>query len=374
MAVLSEDCFASSFSFCLFTVLQSGVKMKYKKLGNSDIKVSEICLGSMTWGTQNTQSEGHAQIDRALERGVNFIDTAEMYPVNPITAETAGRTEEIIGTWLKNGTHRDKVIIATKIVGRGSNTVRDGAGVSRKTIQTAVEGSLKRLQTDYIDLYQIHWPNRNSYHFRQSWHFNPTKQNAAETRNYIHEALETFQRLIEAGKIRTIGLSNESCWGTSQFLETARANNFPRVVSIQNEYSLLDRKYDLDLAELTANEKVGLLAFSPLAAGILSGKYQGDKTPPGSRREFSKDLGGRYTAQVIPVVDQYLEVAKKHGLNCCQMAIAFCLSRPFMTSAIIGATNMRQLDICLDSAGMSLSREVLDDIAEIHRTSPNPMG
>ncbi len=351
-----------------------GEPMKYNKLGDSGIKVSEICLGSMTWGTQNTEAEGHAQMDAALDRGVNFIDTAEMYPVNPITRETAGRSEEIIGTWHKSRGNRDKVIIATKIVGRGSNTIRDGSGVSRRTIDIAVERSLKRLQTDYIDLYQIHWPNRNSYHFRQSWHYNPAKQNADATRRYVYEALESFQRLVEAGKIRTIGLSNESCWGTSQFLEIAKASNFPRVVSIQNEYSLLDRKYDLDLAELTANEKVGLLAFSPLATGILSGKYQGDKTPPGSRRTFSSDLGGRYTPQVIPVVDRYLDVARKHGLDSCQMAIAFCLSRPFMTSAIIGATKPDQLEVCIGASGLSLSSKALKDIAEVHRNAPNPMG
>ena len=348
--------------------------MRYNKLGDSGIKVSEICLGSMTWGTQNSETEGHAQMDVALERGVNFIDTAEMYPVNPITAETAGRTEAIIGTWLASRKNRDKVIIATKIVGRGSNTVRDGSGVTRDSIQIAVENSLKRLQTDYIDLYQIHWPNRNSYHFRQSWHFNPAKQNVKATCDYIYEALDSFQRLIDAGKIRSIGLSNESCWGTSKFLEIAHANGLPRVVSIQNEYNLLDRKYDLDLAELTANENVGLLAFSPLAAGILSGQYQGDKTPPGSRRTFSKDLGGRYTSQVIPVIDEYLRVATKHGLDCCQMAIAFCLTRPFMTSAIIGATKMHQLEACIDAANLSLSREVLKDIAAVYRNFPNPMG
>lgn len=348
--------------------------MKYKSLGNSDIRVSEICLGSMTWGTQNTEAEGHAQMDYALDRGVNFIDTAEMYPVNPISAETTGRTEEIIGTWLKSRNNRDKVIVATKIAGKGTKLIRDGSGVHRESVQAAVDDSLRRLQTDYIDLYQIHWPNRNSYHFRQSWNYNPSKQNAAETRDYIFEALEAFQRSVDAGKIRTIGLSNESCWGTSQFLEIARGHGLPQVVSIQNEYNLLDRKYDLDLAELSANENVGLLAFSPLAAGILSGKYQGDKTPPGSRRNFSKDLGGRYTPQVVPVIDKYLRVAGKHGLDCCQMAIAFCLSRPFMTSAIIGATKPDQLEACIGASDVSLGREVLRDIAEVHRNFPNPMG
>ena len=348
--------------------------MKYNELGNSGIKVSEICLGSMTWGTQNSEEEGHAQMDYSLANGVNFIDTAEMYPVNPISAQTSGRTEEIIGTWLHSRKNREDVVIATKISGPGSSSIRDGSPISRRTIQIAVENSLKRLQTDYIDLYQIHWPNRDSYHFRQSWKFDPSSQNVEETRQYVLEALESFQRLVEAGIIRTIGLSNESCWGTSQFIEKSRLNDLPKVVSNQNEYNLLDRKYDLDLAELSINENVGLLAFSPLAAGIISGKYQGDKTPAGSRRNFSPDIGGRYTEHVIPVIDEYLEVAKRHGVDCCQMAIAFCCSRPFTTSTIIGATTQSQLENNINATNLNLDSEVLQSIAEVHRRHPNPMG
>ncbi len=348
--------------------------MKYNELGNSGIKVSEICLGSMTWGTQNSEAEGHAQMDYSLANGVNFIDTAEMYPVNPISAQTSGRTEEIIGTWLHSRKNREDVVIATKIAGPGSSSIRGGSPISRRTIQIAVENSLKRLQTDYIDLYQIHWPNRDSYHFRQSWKFDPSSQNVEETRQYVLEALKSFQRLVEAGIIRTIGLSNESCWGTSQFIEISRLNGLPKVVSIQNEYNLLDRKYDLDLAELSINENVGLLAFSPLAAGIISGKYQGDKTPAGSRRNFSPDIGGRYTEHVIPVIDEYLEVAKRHGVDCCQMAIAFCCSRPFTTSTIIGATTQAQLENNINAANLNLDSEVLQSIAEVNRRHPNPMG
>ena len=348
--------------------------MKYNELGNSGIKVSEICLGSMTWGTQNSEAEGHAQMDYSLANGVNFIDTAEMYPVNPISAQTSGRTEEIIGTWLHSRKNREDVVIATKIAGPGSSSIRGGSPISRRTIQIAVENSLKRLQTDYIDLYQIHWPNRDSYHFRQSWKFDPSSQNVEETRQYVLEALKSFQRLVEAGIIRTIGLSNESCWGTSQFSEISRLNDLPKVVSIQNEYNLLDRKYDLDLAELSINENVGLLAFSPLAAGIISGKYQGDKTPAGSRRNFSPDIGGRYTEHVIPVIDEYLEVAKRHGVDCCQMAIAFCCSRPFTTSTIIGATTQAQLENNINAANLNLDSEVLQSIAEVNRRHPNPMG
>ncbi len=348
--------------------------MKYNKLGTSDIEVSEICLGSMTWGTQNTEAEGHAQMDYAFDQGVNFIDTAEIYPVNPMSPKTAGRSEEIIGTWMRSRRNRSDVIVATKIAGPGIKTLRDGSGVSKKSIDLAVHASLKRLQTDYIDLYQIHWPNRGSYHFRQSWKYDPSSQNVTDTRAYIEEALAAFNKLIEVGKIRTIGLSNESCWGTSQFLEISRANQLPRVVSIQNEYNLLDRKYDLDLAELSVNERVGLLAFSPVAAGILSGKYQGDQTPPGSRRKFSSSIGGRYTEHAIPVVDEYLHVAQKHGLDPSQMAIAFCCMRPFMTSAIIGATKQHQLINSIAASDLTLSEEVLKDINQVHRHHPNPMG
>ena len=347
--------------------------MKYNKLGDSGISVSEICLGSMTWGTQNTEAEGHEQIDYALDHGVNFIDTAEMYPVNPWSVDTAGRTEEIVGTWLASRRNRDKVIIATKIVGSGSR-IRNGSPFNRESIQIAVEDSLRRLQTEFIDLYQIHWPNRRSYHFRQSWTFDPSDQENLDTKAYILEALEAFDRLITDGKIRTMGLSNESCWGTGQFLSIAEANALPKVVSIQNEYNLLDRKYDLDLAELSINENVGLLSFSPMAAGILSGKYQGDKTPTGSRRTFSHDIGGRYNDYVIPVIDEYLNVARRYKLDPCQMAVAFCCSRPFMTSTIIGSTNMAQLKNAVSSSDVVLSEEVMNDINNVHRRSPNPMG
>ena len=275
----------------------------------------------MTWGTQNSQAEGHEQMSYAAGEGVNFIDTAEMYPVNPISIETQGRTEEIIGTWLKQRDRRDDIVVATKVSGAGAKWVRDGAPISPATITEAVEGSLRRLKTDYIDLYQLHWPNRGSYHFRQSWSFDPTSQNRSETRTHIGECLKCMKKLIDAGKIRHIGLSNESCWGTSQFLEIAAANKLPRVMSIQNEYSLLQRTYDLDLAELSHNEHVGLLAFSPQAAGFLSGKYQGNKIPAGSRRSFSANLGGRYSRFSEAVVGEYLAVARAHGVDPCQMAI-----------------------------------------------------
>ncbi|MDH5356043.1 MAG: aldo/keto reductase [Gammaproteobacteria bacterium] len=346
--------------------------MKYKTLGNSDLKVSDICLGTMTWGTQNTEAEGHAQMDYALEHGVNFFDAAEMYPANPISAETQGRTEEIIGAWFKASGNRDKVILATKVSGEGIDWIQDGAPISPQKINTSVEGSLKRLRTETIDLYQLHWPNRGSYHFRQSWKFDPTGQNREETLAEIHAILEALKALVDAGKIRQIGLSNESCWGTSQFLQIAEANNLPRVVSIQNEYSLMYRTYDLDLAELSHNENVGLLPFSPLACGLLTGKYHGGEKPPGSRMTISADLNGRANEISLAAADAYVAIAEKHGLDPSQMAIAFCNQRPFVTSSIIGATSLDQLAINIGASDITLNEEVLADIQQAYRHYPMP--
>ncbi len=349
--------------------------MQYKKLGRTNIEVSTLCLGSMTWGTQNSEAEGHGQIDIALDHGVNFIDTAEMYPTTPLGQETQGRTEEIIGSWIAKTGRRDDVIIATKVIGGGSNAVkgREGADISPTTIRQAVESSLKRLQTDYIDLYQFHWPNRGSYHFRNYWKFDPSGQDRNKTRDHMTECLRTVGELVDEGKIRHFGTSNESCWGVSQFLEIAEAEGLPRMVSIQNEYSLLCRIYDLDLAELSINEDVGLLAYSPLAAGILTGKYQGDVTPAGSRRTFSANLGGRLTKHAYPAVDAYLAVAQKHGLDPSQMALAFCMARPFMASVIVGATSNQQLENSLKSADLVLSEEAMTDIQAVHREYPMPI-
>ncbi len=346
--------------------------MKYNQLGNSDIKVSEICLGTMTWGTQNTEAEGHEQMDYSLEHGVNFFDVAEMYPANPISAETQGRTEEIIGTWFKTSNNRDKVILATKVTGAGIDWVQKGAPISPQKINTSIEGSLKRLQTDYIDLYQLHWPNRGSYQFRQCWEYDPTSQNREETRAHIHETLEALKVLVEAGKIRQIGLSNESCWGVSQFLQIAEANGLPRIVTVQNEYSLLYRTHDLDLAELSHNENVGLLPFSPLACGLLTGKYQNNQKPAGSRMTISPDLNGRVNEASLDAADAYVAIAEKHGLDPSQMAIAFCNQRPFVTSSIIGATNLEQLAINIAASDITLSDEVLAEILQAYRQYPMP--
>jgi aryl-alcohol dehydrogenase-like predicted oxidoreductase len=346
--------------------------MQYRKLGSSDIDVSVICLGSMTWGTQNSEAEGHAQIDYALDHGVNFIDTAELYPSNPMSAETAGRTEEIIGSWFGTRGRRDEVILASKVAGEGHSYLHDGADISPQKIRLAVEGSLRRLQTDFIDLYQLHWPNRGTYHFRNNWGFDPTTQDTQQTLQHIYEVLEYLGELVAEGKIRSIGLSNESCWGTAQFLRIAAENNFPRVVSLQNEYSLLYRTHDLDLAELSHHENVGLLPYSPLAGGLLTGKYKNGARPDGSRLTIIPDLFGRVHDGIWPVLDAYLGVAQRHGLDPAQMAIAFCNQRPFVTSTIIGATSLEQLANNIAAGELELDDKVLEDIQSIYRRYPLP--
>jgi len=346
--------------------------MQKRPLGRTGIEVSALCLGSMTWGAQNTPQEGHAQIDRALERGVNFIDTAEMYPVAPIRAETVGRTEEIIGDWLARKGRRGDVVLATKHSGAGFAHARDGAPISAATIPEAVEGSLRRLRTDCIDLYQFHWPNRGSYMFRKNWSYDPSGQDRAATLAHMEDALGALAREVEAGRIRAFGLSNESAWGTAQWLRLAEDGHGPRVAAIQNEYSLMCRLFDTDLAELSVNEDVGLLAFSPLAAGLLTGKYQDGALPEGSRMSITGDLGGRRGPRAFAAVEAYLDVARRHGLDPVQMALAWCLTRPFMCSAIFGATGMDQLDRALGAAELRLGDEVLDELDTVHRAHPMP--
>lgn len=344
--------------------------MEYRELGRSGIEVSEICLGSMTWGTQNSEAEGHAQIDYALDHGVNFIDTAELYPSNPMTAETAGRTEAIIGSWIEKSGKRDRIVLATKVAGAGNRNVQDGIDISPDKIRISLEGSLERLRTDYVDLYQLHWPNRGSYHFRQNWRFDPTTQDTAATLDHIHEILDYLGGLVNAGKIRCIGLSNETCWGTAQFLRIAEAHGLPRVVSLQNEYNLMYRTHDLDLAELSHHENISLLPYSPLAAGMLTGKYAGGEIPDGSRRSITPDLFGRAADSAWPVVDAYVAIARRHDLDPAQMAIAFCNQRPFVTSSIIGSTSIEQLAVDIGAADLELSDEVLDDIHAVYRQHP----
>ncbi len=346
--------------------------MQKLPLGRSGLRVSELCLGTMTWGSQNTEAEGHAQMDMALDHGVNFLDTAEMYPTNPVRAETVGRTEEIVGAWIAARKRRDDWVIATKMTGAGHDHVRGGAPITGAGLRACVDQSLRRLKTDVIDLYQLHWPNRGSYHFRRNWGFDPTRQDRAATIAHMQEVLAEAGKLVTEGKIRAFGLSNESAWGVAQWLRLADVNGWPRVASIQNEYSLLCRHFDTDLAELCHNEGVTLLAFSPLAAGLLSGKYAGDVTPDHTRRVATPDLGGRITPQVFPAVAAYLGVAAEHGLDPCQMALAFVRARPVQTIPIIGATTLAQLRTNLGAAGLSLSEEVMADIAATRRQHPMP--
>tara|TARA_B100001989_G_scaffold242481_1_gene209287 strand:+ start:2058 stop:3098 length:1041 start_codon:yes stop_codon:yes gene_type:complete len=343
--------------------------MEYRKLGRTGLDVSLICLGTMTWGRQNTESEGHEQMDYALTQGVNFFDTAEMYAIPP-TEDTYGKTEEIIGTWFEKTGNRDKVILASKIAGPALPWIRGGNyEIDRKNILLALESSLKRLQTDYIDLYQLHWPNRGSYHFSQYWDYAPKFDGVAVEENFI-EVLETLDECIKAGKIRHVGLSNETAWGTMKWLRLAEEKSLPRMASIQNEYSLLCREFDTDLAEIAIHEECGLLAWSPLAGGLISGKYLDGARPKGSRWDIEERFLQRDTQDSNEAVRAYKKLAESHGLDVCQMANAFVNSRPFVTSNIIGATSMEQLKTNIASVDLKLSPEIMQEIAGLYRKFP----
>ena len=347
--------------------------MKKNPLGQSEILVSELCLGTMTFGTQTSETDAHKQIDLAIESGINFIDTAEMYPVNPISKETIGKTEMFIGNWNAMNSHRrSDYILATKHSGEGLKHTRDGAPISKNTIEKTIEESLKRLRTDYIDLYQFHWPNRGSYMFRKNWNYDPSSQDKQKTIDNMLDCLRALEDQVRKGNIRHFGLSNESAWGTAQWLRLSEENALPRVQTIQNEYSLLCRLYDTDLAELSVNEEVGLLAFSPLAAGLLTGKYQNKKVPAGSRKSLVPELSGRVTDRVWPAVDKYIAIGKKFQIDPVHLSIAWCLTRPFMCSVIIGATNTEQLSHILASKNVEITQECLDDINNAHREVPMP--
>ena len=347
--------------------------MEMKPLGRTGLMVTDLCLGTMTFGTQTDMPEAHAQIDLALERGINFIDTAEMYPVNPVAKETIGRTEEYIGEWIAaNPSRRDEFILATKHSGEGLKHVRDGAPITAETIPGAVEGSLRRLKTDCIDIYQFHWPNRGSYMFRKNWEYDPSSQNRADTIAHMEDAMEALQKQVDKGNIRFFGLSNESAWGTTMWCQAAERTGGPRPVTIQNEYSLLCRMYDTDLAEVTANEDVGLIAYSPLAVGLLSGKYQNGAVPAGSRMSVVPELGGRKTERVFDAVDAYLKVAAEHGVDPVQMAIAWARQRPFMTSVIFGATTLAQLEHILAAGDMVLDEALMKELDAVHKRHPMP--
>ncbi|WP_171115576.1 aldo/keto reductase [Ruegeria sp. HKCCA5463] len=347
--------------------------MQMKPLGRTGIVVSDLCLGTMTFGSQTSESDAHRQMDMALDAGINFVDAAEMYPVNPVAKETIGRTEEILGNWnAANSSRRVDFVLATKHSGEGLSYVRDGAPITAKTIPEAIEGSLRRLQTDYIDLYQFHWPNRGSYMFRQNWDYAPSGHNTADVLENMQECLEALQVQVDKGNICAFGLSNESAWGTAQWLRLAEQTGTPRAASVQNEYSLLCRLFDTDMAELSVHEDVGLMAFSPLGTGLLTGKYQGGAVPDGSRMSLSPQLGGRKSDRVFDAVAAYLDVAARHGLDPTHMALAWCRSRPFMMSAIFGATTVAQLEHVLAGADLTLSKEVLAELDAVHKAHPMP--
>ena len=345
--------------------------MEHRRLGRTDLNVSLICLGTMTWGQQNTEADGHAQMDYALDKGVNFFDTAELYSIPP-RPETQGSTERIIGSWFKARGSRDKVILATKVIGRSDNTwFRDDGSkgeLSRAQVEEAVNKSLKRLQTDYIDLYQIHWPDRP-----MPWGSNPTIFRHQEGESHpIAETVEIMTDLVKAGKIRHFGLSNESAWGTMSFLKHADAKGQARVQSVQNAYNLLNRTYEVALAEVTMQENVSLLAYSPLGQGYLTGKYLDGARPPGTRTTLF-GRGQRYenpTAEAA--IRKYIALAKEFNLDPAQMALAFVNSRPFVTSNIIGATSMEQLKTDIASIDVTITPEIEERINAIHVEHCNP--
>ena len=345
--------------------------MKYRKLGSTDIDVSLICLGTMTWGEQNNQQQAFEQMDYALTQGVNFFDTAELYAVPP-KAETCGRTEEIIGEWFKARGNREQVVLASKIAGPGEDWlphIRNGrTRFNRQDIVSALDASLRRLQTDYLDLYQLHWPERKTNFFgqlgfevKEDEHLTP-----------MLETLQVLEEQVQAGKIRHVGLSNETPWGVMQFLQLAQQHKLPRMMSVQNPYSLLNRSYEVGLAEISWRESIGLLAYSPLGMGVLSGKYMGGVQPAGSRLTLFPDYTRYSSSAAVAATEKYVNLARKHGLDPAQMALAYVNSRPFLTSNIIGATTMEQLKSNIESVSVGLSDEVLKGIEAIHKDHPNP--
>ena len=346
--------------------------MKMIPLGRTDIVVSDWCLGTMTYSNQTPQADAHKQIDMALDAGLNFTDTAEMYPVNPIKAETVCNSERVIGDWVKATGRRNDLVIATKVSGDNPGWVRDGKGYDGAMMAEAIDASLARLQTDVIDLYQMHWPMRGSYMFRQNWAFDPSGQNRQQTLDHMMDVLGALDTAVKAGKIRAIGMSNESAWGMTKWIDCADAAGLPRMASVQNEYSLMCRLYDTDMAEMAVNEDVTLVSFSPLATGLLTGKYQNGAVPTGSRMSISSGLGGRMTARTLPAVQAYIDVAAKHSLNPAHMAMAWQRSRPFAISAIFGTTTSAQLAHLLEGRDLELSAEVLADIDQAHRAHPMP--
>ncbi|RXE49425.1 NADP(H)-dependent aldo-keto reductase [Chromohalobacter israelensis] len=341
--------------------------MQKRPLGQTGMHVSRLCLGTMTFGEQNSEAEAHAQLDRATAAGINFIDTAEMYPVPP-KAETQGRTEAYIGSWLKARGKRDDLILATKAAGPGLDHIRGGPRLTRDHLHRAVDDSLARLQTDYIDLYQLHWPDRNANFFGKLGYQHDESENATP----LAESLQALKELVDAGKIRAIGLSNETPWGVMQSLRLADTLGVPRVASVQNPYNLLNRSFEVGLAEIAHREDVGLLAYSPLAFGALTGKYLDGARPPQGRLTLFERFQ-RYTSDLAEkAIHAYVDIAREHGLDPAQMALAYVNSRSFLTSNIIGATTLDQLESNLASETLTLDDSVLEAIENVHRQHPNP--
>ncbi|MDO1512623.1 aldo/keto reductase [Maribacter confluentis] len=344
--------------------------MIYTNLPHTDIEVSKICLGTMTWGNQNTEAEGHGQMDFAVEQGVNFFDTAELYPI-PAHKDRYAVTEKIIGSWFKKRGNREDIVLASKIAGRAemSKFIRT-TGFTRDSIIEAVEGSLQRLGTDYIDLYQLHWPERTTNYFGKRGYKHDITDHWEDN---IHQILETLRDLVREGKIRHVGVSNETPWGTMRYLEESKVHGtLPRMITVQNPYSLLNRLYEVGMAEISAREQIGLLAYSPLGFGALSGKYLGDRLPKGSRLERFPQYN-RYVGETASkATKKYYELAQSNGLTLAQMSLAFVNSTRFVTSTIIGATTMRQLEENIGSIEVALSNEIIDEIEAIHESIPNP--
>ena len=341
--------------------------MKYTTLPNTNVKVSKICLGSMTWGNQNTEAEGHAQLDYAFNKGVNFIDTAEAYPV-PASADTQGNTSKIIGTWLQKTGNRDKVVLASKIAGSGDYTAHiRTTGFSKSSINDAVNNELKRLQTDYIDLFQLHWPERDTNRFGIREYKLDT-----QWKDNFNDILQSLDEVIKSGKIRNAGISNENAWGTMRYLEESKHNNLPRIKTIQNAYSLINRGFEGDLAEVALREKIGLLAYSPMAFGVLSGKYIKGIAGDDSRLKLFPRFSRYCSDSCTEATKKYLKIAEDNSMTLAQMSLAFVTQQPFVTSNIIGATNLEQLKENIGSIDLTLSDELLAQINEVHSLIPNP--
>jgi len=345
--------------------------MIYSKLGHTDIEVSKICLGTMTFGEQNTESEAHDQLNFSLENGVNFIDTAEMYPVPP-NAKTQGLTEKYIGSWLKKSNNRHNVIIASKVTGPAPDFsyIRNSLKIDKKNIEQAITQNLQRLNTDYIDLYQIHWPQRQTNYFGQL-NYKYSKENINEITDNLNESYETLNDLMMSGKIRSIGLSNDTSWGAMKFLEISKEKSFEKVVSIQNPYSLLNRSYEINMAEIAEMENIKLLAYSPLGFGMLTGKYI-NKKPKNSRLSLFNRFDRYSNKNSKNATIEYVEIAKKYNISPTQLALAFVNQQPFVTSNIIGATNLSQLEENISSINITLDEEILSEIESIHSNQPNP--